>query len=215
MSFILDALRKSDSERQQQATPGLASTVQRKEPRRRNFWIPLLVVVLGLNAILGWFLMRDDEPVGNETPPVEPVTRSLRKEPVPSQRPAAPVKPAPTQAAVSPPVAAAAPATTTPLAPAAQTEVAPAEPATPPSPDAGEATLPSFEQLLVAGMISSPQLHLDIHVFAPDSAKRFVFINMRKYREGERLEEGAVVEAITETGVILRQNGNRFTLERR
>jgi len=198
MSFILDALRKSDSERQQQATPGLASTVQRKEPRRRNFWIPLLVVVLGLNAILGWFLLRDDEPVGSETPPLETVTRSLRKEPVPSQPPAAPVKPAPTQAAVSPPVAAAAPA-----------------PTPPPSPNAGEATLPSFDQLLVAGMISSPALHLDIHVFAPDSAKRFVFINMRKYREDERLEEGAVVEAITETGVILRQNGNRFTLERR
>jgi len=76
------------------------------------------------------------------------------------------------------------------------------------------ASLPSFEQLLAAGVISSAPLHLDIHVFAPESSKRFVFVNMRKYREGQQLEEGPAIEAITETGVILTQNGQRFTLER-
>ena len=86
--------------------------------------------------------------------------------------------------------------------------------ATAPSPTANESSLPSFEQLLVAGVISSRPLHLDIHVFAPESAKRFVFINMSKYREGQQLDEGPVLETITETGVILTQNGQRFTLER-
>jgi hypothetical protein len=37
---------------------------------------------------------------------------------------------------------------------------------------------------------------------------------MSKYREGERLSEGPVVEEITSTGAILNQQGNRFTLER-
>ncbi|NND37742.1 MAG: general secretion pathway protein GspB, partial [Gammaproteobacteria bacterium] len=75
-------------------------------------------------------------------------------------------------------------------------------------------SLPSFEQLLVAGILSMPQLRLDMHVYAGEPKKRFVFINMNKYREGERLSEGPVVEEITSTGAVLNHQGNRFTLER-
>jgi general secretion pathway protein B len=224
MSFILDALRKSDSERQQQAAPSLASKVQRNEPRRQKFWIPLLVAVLGLNAVLGWFLLRDDEPTANEASPVETATRSLRKEsaPLPNQPPTQPsdrtpaddpvANPAPVQVAVPAPVDTER-STITEL-PATIPTAAPPRSRTPPaSPPPNEANLPNFERVLSAGIISSPPLHLDIHVFAPESAKRFVFVNMKKYREGEQLEEGPVIEAITETGVILSQNGSRFTLE--
>ena len=50
MSFILDALRKSDSERQQQVAPGLATTPQRKSKPRQKCWVPLLIIVLILNV---------------------------------------------------------------------------------------------------------------------------------------------------------------------
>ena len=74
--------------------------------------------------------------------------------------------------------------------------------------------MPSFEQLVLGGIIATPPLHLDMHVFAGERDKRFVFINMSKYREGEALKEGPVLEEITGTGVVLSHQGNRFTLER-
>jgi hypothetical protein len=39
-----------------------------------------------------------------------------------------------------------------------------------------------------------------------------VFINGRKYREGERLTEGPEVVAVEPNGVVLSQQGQRFLL---
>ncbi|MFW2403844.1 MAG: general secretion pathway protein GspB [Gammaproteobacteria bacterium] len=219
MSFILDALRKSDAERQQQVTPGLATTQQRVEKNPRNLWIPVLVVVLLLNAlVVGWIYFagpaENGGPVPAATPAAAtrpPATRSLRQEatePTVADSATAQPKAAPKPAVKREPV----------VAVAADVPIVTDE--DPPRFVAEEATeniqpsLPRFEQLLVAGIISMPQLHLDMHVYASDPQKRFVFINMSKYREGERLTEGPVVEEITSTGAILNQQGNRFTLER-
>jgi general secretion pathway protein B len=49
MSFILDALRKSDAERQRQSAPGLADIRYARPKARRSPWVPLLVIVLGGN----------------------------------------------------------------------------------------------------------------------------------------------------------------------
>ena len=48
-----------------------------------------------------------------------------------------------------------------------------------------------------------PELHLDVHVYATKPAERFVYINMRKYREGATLAEGPVLERIRRDGVVL------------
>ena len=42
--------------------------------------------------------------------------------------------------------------------------------------------------------------------------QRFVFVNSRKYREGDALQEGPVVEQITATGAVLSYRGARFKL---
>ncbi len=77
------------------------------------------------------------------------------------------------------------------------------------------AILPSMEELQLSGQLSLIKpLYVDIHVYADDRAKRFVFINMQKYREGERLGEGPVVQEITRAGVVLSHQGNEFTLNR-
>ena len=104
------------------------------------------------------------------------------------------------------PVVAVAPA----AAPTVNRDTPPALTAAPPEPpDTGaiRPTLPRFEQLLAGGIISVQPLHLDIHVYAGEPSKRFVFINMNKYREGEHLTEGPVVEEITNDGVILKSPG--------
>jgi len=43
-------------------------------------------------------------------------------------------------------------------------------------------------------------------------AERFVFVNMRKYVEGQTLAEGPTLEEITTDGVVLNHRGTRFLL---
>jgi general secretion pathway protein B len=45
-------------------------------------------------------------------------------------------------------------------------------------------------------------------------AERFIFINMKKYQEGDNLAEGPAVDEITSTGAILSYRGMQFTLDR-
>jgi general secretion pathway protein B len=65
---------------------------------------------------------------------------------------------------------------------------------------------------MLARGASLPDLRMDLHVFDTDPAKRFVFINMRKLREGETLPEGVRVDEITPTGARLSYKGNQFAL---
>ena len=59
-----------------------------------------------------------------------------------------------------------------------------------------------------------PELHLDVHVYATKPSDRFVYINMRKYHEGNTLQEGPVLERIRRDGVVLEYQGLRFVLPR-
>ena len=60
MSFILDALKKSETDRQRQAAPALFE-VKVAAPRRVfPIWVVGLAVLLGINLVaLGWVLLRD------------------------------------------------------------------------------------------------------------------------------------------------------------
>ncbi|MDE2250073.1 MAG: general secretion pathway protein GspB, partial [Gammaproteobacteria bacterium] len=59
-----------------------------------------------------------------------------------------------------------------------------------------------------------PELRLDLHVYAPDPADRYAFINMRKVREGDVTPEGVQVRQITRDGVIVQYHGTEFLLGR-
>ena len=72
----------------------------------------------------------------------------------------------------------------------------------------------SFNVLRAKGLLDLPDLHLDIHVYSGESADRFVFINMTKYRENGKLSEGPVVKQITPDGVVLGYQGTDFLLPR-
>jgi len=80
-------------------------------------------------------------------------------------------------------------------------------------PSDGE-VLPSINELNVAGQPALAELHLDVHVYATQPSERFVYINMRKYREGATLSEGPVLERIRRDGVVLNYQGLRFVLPR-
>ena len=76
MSYILDALRKSDQQRQQGATPTLASVpLPVQEPRRRRvLWLGALAAVLFIMGIgIGWWLPWQPEMPHPDRAPMHPL----------------------------------------------------------------------------------------------------------------------------------------------
>ncbi|MCI0434431.1 MAG: general secretion pathway protein GspB [Gemmatimonadetes bacterium] len=243
MSFILDALRKSEHERQRQAGPGFAEL--RPAMARPTFpvWAIALAALLAINLVVLVIVMlrRDDATIPTSLP-------TTASEPAPSPAGAAgvPASPAPSGspaalAATTPWASTEAPAAGRyPGEPAASAgtdssamddeyagtmeglaEDAPeeTEPELQPPPRAtsedgeSDARLPTINDVALQGT-TMPQLHLDIHVYATQPADRFVFLNNRKYREGGETPEGTVIERITRDGVVLNHRGVRFLLPR-
>ena len=75
--------------------------------------------------------------------------------------------------------------------------------------------LPTLAQMRFEGADALPPLHLDVHVYSPDPAQRFVFINGHRYVEGSTLAAGPRVVRIRPDGVELAYRGHRFLLPRR
>ena len=51
---------------------------------------------------------------------------------------------------------------------------------------------------------------MDVHVYDSDPRRRFVLIDLQKFREGDRLSNGAVLEEILPDGIVLSYQGRRF-----
>jgi general secretion pathway protein B len=231
MSFILDALKKSELERQRQTIPGLMDAGPLERRTRFPFWAVTLLVLLGVNlAVLLFVLLRGSPSVTRATPASAralPVTSA----PAPSaaSTSAAPLARAPLPAASAPdgpPVAATLRAAG--LTPAAARgraperfspmDAAPAharDPVLTAAPDkSDEEVLPTVSEIDLSSQPPLPDLHLDMHVFAAKPEDRFVYIDMRKYREGAALADGLTLERIRRDGVVLNYHGLRFVLPR-
>jgi len=222
MSFILDALRKSERERQQQATPGIGDAGHRVPRKAPNRWLIAVVAILGVNALLVVALLLRDQgpPPGARTVQPAPVPRAT---PAPARRPALtapnredirPLAEEVPEPGVSDAPAVVAMANADGPAPGELVSTPPPVQAATPAQQAAAAGLPSMEQLVLEGQLEMNPLRLDIHVYSELPGERFVFINMTKYREGDALKEGPRVLDITTDGVVLSHQGNRFVLTR-
>lgn len=251
MSFILDALKKSENERQRQTGPSLTDITVIRRRNERPWWAFAVGALLALNLmVLLVVLMRNGD--AQPTAPVQQQQVAPAPQPqmyaAPAPQPAPAYQaPAPTQryenhiatdpsvrsladeaggyeepyqgepADPNPPAAAAAPSGRPMVrrieAPAVQP--LPAETRAKASARRAEdiEVLPTADDIAASGT-NLPELHLDIHVHSDNAAERFVFVNMRKYQEGQTLKEGPSVERITPEGVILNQRGLRFLLPR-
>jgi general secretion pathway protein B len=223
MSFILDALKKSEVERQRQSLPGLMDAPAPRRRGRLPLWAILLGALLVINiVVLIVILMR------NGAAPAANIKKRADSAPVAEEpAPAAaehfsPLSQAPVYAPEIPVTSAdRAPAAADSAHPAAQRS-APRAATHRPDPvlideDAKAddlEVLPSINEINLTGSQALPELHLDVHVFATKPADRFVYINMRKYHEGNTLPEGPVVEHIRRDGVVLNYQGLRFILPR-
>ncbi|MDW7711616.1 MAG: general secretion pathway protein GspB [Deferrisomatales bacterium] len=109
-------------------------------------------------------------------------------------------------------------ATETPFPSGPAEELAPSDPA--PVRGAGEVPsavagpVPLLAELSPEVRQGLPQLDINGHVYGEDPAERFVFINWRVYREGERIgsSDGPVLERITPEGVLVDFGGLRARL---
>ena len=219
MSFILDALRKSETERQQQGSgefAGVPVSTRRRQGPPGWLWIVAVLLLVNL-AVLAGLLMRSEVAVVETAsdaasgPASEPLADPAAGTAAPSANAngddfAAQVA----TARRNPPVRAADPAADEPVA-----QATPPPPATvTASPPRDTTMLPTLMELQAGGRVTLPELHVDIHVYSEAAADRFVFINMVKHKEGSRLPEGPRVEQITPDGVILEHDGTSFLLPR-
>lgn len=207
MSFILDALKKSETERQQQSTAEFASVPTSSGNPNPARWLWALGLLLLVNfAVLIGILLKppstsDAAKLESAAAVVEQASNSFEEQvadaidnqPAPAQTP-----PATAAASESPLVDDSAENPQQPVAYKHSTI----------------ATVPTIDELRLEGSLQIAELHLDIHVYSEVPKDRFVFINMNKHREGSQTAEGPVVREIRTDGVVLEHQGRVFLLPR-
>jgi general secretion pathway protein B len=235
VSFILDALKKSETDRQRQTSPALFEVKVAAPRRRLPVWALALAGLLVVNVgVLAWILMR--QPAAPNASAATSPAASVAAPPTSPTDPGRMVTltmPADSGSTVTvspnhPDAGVVAPSAAPPLA--EEPLLAGGEAPVPPNYDANDyapavtvtqaneaaarraGVLPSRDEVLAQGA-QLPELRLDLLVYAVKPANRFVFINMRKLREGESLPDGVLVETITPTGAQLSFHGKRFILE--
>ena len=221
MSYILDALRKAEQERHLGQSPTLTAAPPLAEPTQsRRFWYGVTVLALGLNAMLLAFFLGRSQPVPQSASVAAPAAAVPAATPVPHSPPSTS---AASEREGAPAVSSKEPVGQTVESEAALPTVAPASRERHQKPARSTVTPGSViiapvpelmppEPLSPADRRGMPALNLDIHIYSADPDKRFVVINGRHYREGERLSEGPVLESVVRDGAILRQDGRRFQL---
>ena len=235
MSYILEALKKSDQQRQRGATPTLPpAPVAIPAPKQPVFlyYGLLAAVLLAVGIVIGWLrpwqgeqpaLMT--EPSGAKSPisiphqtapaplpePPEIARQTAQALPAPNSAPA--VQPAPMVAAVKPDTPTPARAEThgaLPRAVAATPASLPEKPAGPADTAQQEQKVISMAELPLPVQQEIPAMTIPLHAYSSKPRDRLVSINNRMLREGESLTPGLRLEQITPDGLIFSYKGYRF-----
>jgi general secretion pathway protein B len=225
MSFILEALRKSEAARRRSEAPDLFSAMHdapapARERRQAPVWIVGIVGVLSLGVATWLVLQRDPAPTAPtpqaaivDAPIDAPVAAPVVAAPQPAQPIASPPPPAQPVAAPSPPPAPASVATMPAVPPAAATLPEPPPAPRPPAPRPASDGRPMALSELDAGSRKQlPALRMSMHMWNEDAGRRFVILDGQRVGEGDLIGE-AQVESITRDGVILNWQGARLRIE--
>ena len=222
MSFILDALKKSETERQEQGSAefvNVPTSGERREGPPAWLWVLGALLLVNL-VVLAGIMLRPATPVVQS--PSAATDSRVQQEPAMIDEPAsAPAEPdtgfadrlATARATELPRDEVGAQDVGGPSGPIAA-QAALTDSAARTASTTNTAALPTIHEVVANGLVNVGALHVDIHVFAEQPADRFVFINMAKYNEGSRLAEGPLVQEITVDGVVLSHNGTTFLVPR-
>lgn len=209
MSYILDALRKSDQQRRLGGVPTLAyAQVAPIAPERsailKNGLLGLILIV-SVGMLIAWLRPSPAEPAAiviAAKPLVSPPRQT-----VPAPPPAAPAKlePEPTRRE-APAATVPTPVLTVPAPRRKQSVTA--------SPD-GASDAPSRKPVASSELPSSirktlPVMAVAVHAYSATPGDRLVSINGRMLREGDTLAPDLKLEQITSDGMIFTYRGYRF-----
>jgi general secretion pathway protein B len=202
MSYILEALKKSQAERQLGSAPTISAVPVGAAPQaaghasRRPAWIALAALVLAAAlALLAWRLMA---PAPKAVAPVAPV--------VVAQAPAAPPPPLAVVPSSSPPPLAVVPSSPPPPKPVAK--AAPAKAAPPPATD--DERLPLLREMPEAIQRTVPTLVFGGYMYSKNPADRLLLIDKALRHEGEEVAPGLVLEKLLPKAAVMNFNGYRY-----
>ena len=232
MSYILDALRKSDQQRQRGAAPtllaGQATVVASKQPAFLAYGL-FAAVLVGAGMVVGWLRPWQAEQAATvKSDPVAakalestrrqlapaPPELALQPQPAPQLQNATPLAQAAPAPALVPPMpqrpARAKPETdhSTPRGAAAavpRRNAAPAQPGGTAAAAADAARAPmviSMADLPLTIQQELPPMAISVHAYSGNPRDRLVGINNRMLREGDYLVPGLKLEQITPDGMI-------------
>jgi general secretion pathway protein B len=231
MSYILEALKKAEQQRELGRVPGIETLHEQASGRRFDRWLWGILLLLMLNGAVLLVLLWPEQgremraASGDAVPPSdsEQVAASPARrqpgafadpEPAPERASRSALAPVgvPAQPAARATGGATAPESKAP--PAAAVVRSTQEPEPVETRAAAEPALPIWPRVpdYLFRQLSSG-LRLDVHVYAEQPRERFVLINLRKYQEGDQLQEGPRLDAITGEGVILSFQGERFRVQ--
>ncbi|MBT3056522.1 MAG: general secretion pathway protein GspB [Candidatus Thiodiazotropha sp. (ex Codakia orbicularis)] len=219
MSLILEALKKAERQHKLGEVPKINPDAEQptSTASHRLGWlmmVMLAMILLGTGIYLGsssWWSQQPQQH-GPSVSSTEPVPQGGVQERAPAELtlpdtegmvgdsdPAISVNPP--QAAIEPQ-----PVIATPQAKEIELpQVVEPEPPQPPPPK------PLYE--MPSGFVANlPSMNIDIHSYDQRPAKRYVLINMEKYREGDYLAEGPRVLEILPQGAVMEHMGERFIL---
>lgn len=225
MSYILDALRRADAERERGGVPGLhtqpapATGDDDEEPGTRAqglqpwHWV-VIGLAGGLAVALAWQWPGSSEPPAAElSPPPMPMAAAPAMPPAPAVAP----RPAPPLSAAPSPTAA---------HPAAPVEIAPMRAAPKPaaSPAAASAVLPAAVPAAAPTRVASlaelpadarrglPPLAFGGSIYSNTPANRLLIVNGQLMHEGDSLGPDTTLEQIKPKAAVLNIRGQRFEI---
>jgi len=82
------------------------------------------------------------------------------------------------------------------------------------SPRHPAASIPLLRKLPSGFRRKVPTMTINVFVYSKRAKERFVIINMAKYRTGDKIENGPVLESIRPDSLVLRFEGQRFRVKR-
>jgi general secretion pathway protein B len=194
MSYILDALKKSDQQRNLGTLPTLQfAQATMPAPRRPSlFYYGLLAVVLLVTGVaIGLLRPWQAEQLPAEAGPVAPGSPlTIPPQAAPTTMTASPGVPANTAHEI-----AAVPVQQKPDYPAAKRQ---------------EQQALTLEELPAQIQREIPEITVQLHAYSSKPGERLAYINSKKLREGDPVIPGLVLEQITPDGMIFSYKGYRF-----
>ena len=200
MSYILDALRKSDQQRRRNAAPTLLtlqpSAVVRKRPAYVTYGL-LAVILIGGGVVVGWLRPWQSEPAAVK--PVE--SKPIESKPGPAAPVASEIASHVKPDNVLPEANSLASGKTAPP-PERRVDIAAA--------DAAGETVVEMEKLPTSIREEVSKITISVHAYSNTPGKRLVGIGRRILHEGDYVIPGLKLEEITPDGMILGYKGYRF-----